>query len=939
MPKLSDRNPHELGAYAIKLINPSITDELRTRATSGASLETLFPFVRLTSAIELGSDVGIRTKNRITKSGKYFSVGIHATQNHNQLVVANGVGGVIGTPLDVGTLTEGDGNRLTNYNNPFDSIYNILNPTDGGIGPIIGTIMRPGQNGGTVSEYVRAGHNILTGEQATENLIAPPPGITSIDIDRKNNGQINSAQIEVVIPTLTQFEALADIFFVPGVTMILEWGSLSSTTIRELTNGAPAKNTNTLKTLPWHDLEKINKILMKNNGFGPATLEIFQDYAYPSNGKYCFIVGKLSSFEAKMSQTGEFILTIKLIGPGEQNFAYSIYETVSAVVPEEDTTAVAAGGSVSEYFKPNSFYDVLCNRPSLAGGDWAKHVIKIARTVAVGAAKPTESPLDSPEAQQKLKEEQDNSPTFLSQLEENGDALFISWKFFINIVLNDPNVGIKKLFKDAGISSGAELDQIRLVNPLSLNDPDPDEPFVGCHTYLRSTDPSVCVIHNAAAESAIRNGTSPWKAALGDQYLSRTADNNPSEFAKFGSIAENDTHDRGLLSRGLWLNAAAVRQSMLSGNTIHDGIANLLNRINNSVCNYWELTLDFEKEEYKHGTTDPIDNYIVIDRKYRGTVDNLRNNAIYKFNKFYSSQNQVGSELIDFTVALNTPPLLMTQLAFSRPSVNGSRGVVAGGYDSSMQTLFQPTNDGDLSLIDIDIVRKSIQAQNQTRTVGGTAGAAAQQAGATSTTAGRVIEGQATQATQVSLNPVQDTAERQSRAQNEAQITYKKNQIAQLEAQRSGSSNPAEIDKQINALSSDVATISNVISPGAQAQIAANRFPHLRPIFTLIEFAPQLMTRQFLREPKEVEAYTVNNNLKYSLNPLEANLVMPGISGIRVGELVRLGRLPRRLFESRGAWQIMGITDKISSGDGWITTVRCRFMPLPPKIVDQLRDI
>jgi hypothetical protein len=938
MPKLSDRNPHELGAYSIKLINPTITEELKTRATSGGSLETLFPFARLTSAIELPSDVGLKTNNRITKSGKYFSVGIHATQNHNSLVLP-GIGATTAdTGYNVGSLTAGDGNRLINYNNPFDSIYNILNPIDGAFGPVIGTIMRPGRTGGTVSEYVRAGHDASTGEVAEEALVTPPPGITSINIERKNNGQINSAQVEIVVPTLTQFEALADIFFVPGVTMILEWGSLSSTTIRELTTATKAKNTNELKTLPWHDLNKIESLLMQNSGFGPATLEIFQDYSYPSNGKYCFIIGKLASFEAKMSQTGEFVLTIKLIGPGEQNFAYSIYETVSAVVPEDEASTVAAGGSVAEYFKPNSFYDILCNRPSLAGGDWANHVIRLPRQSSVGVTAPTESPLESAEAQQKLKEEQDNSPTFLSQLEENSDPVFISWKFFINVVLNDSNVGIKKLFKEAGISIGKELDQIRLVHPLSLDANDPDEPFVGCHTYMRSTDPSVCIIYNAAAEAAIRNGNSPWRAALGDQYLSRTADNNPAMFAKFGSIAENSTHDRGLLSRGLWLNAAAVRQSMLSGNTIHDGIANLLNRINNCVNNYWELTLDFEKEEYKYGTTQPIDNYIIIDRKYRGVIDNLRNNAIYKFNKFYNPQTQVGSELIDFTVGLNTPPLLMTQLAFSRPSVNGSRGVVAGGYDSSTQTLFQPTNDGNLSLIDIDIVRKNIQAQSQPRNVGGAVGAAAGQPGATSTTAGRVIEGQATQVTQVSTNPVQARAETRSRTQNEAEITYKKNQITQLEAQKSGSSNPAEIDKQINALSADVAILSNVVSPGAKAQIAANRFPHLRPIFTLIEFAPQLMTRLMLAEPLD-PGYTVNNNLKYSLNPLEANLVMPGIAGIRIGELVRLGRLPRRLFENRGAWQIMGITDKLSPGEGWVTSLRCRFMPLPTKIVSQLRDI
>jgi hypothetical protein len=916
------RVPHDLGSYSIKLINPTITDELTRRATSGNSVETVMPFIRLTSAIELGADVSTKTQGRLVTPGRYFTIGLHATQNHS----------VNGPVLET--------NKLSNYNNPFESVYNIFNSTNADLGPVIGTI-RQYVNGNCVSQYVRAkvdpsvpGQNYTL---ATDNLYAPPPGVTSAKIDRKNNGQVNSAVVEITIPTLAQFEALAEIFFVPGVTMVLEWGSLSSSV------------TENLKMLPWNNLAAIEDVLKLNNWYGPTAFEIFQNYTYPSKGRYCFIVGKLASFEAKMSNTGQFILTIKLIGPGEQNFAYSIYETVTAVISEDDGAQNVGAGSIESYFAEGSDYDLLISRYEvIAGSEWTTHVIKPNQTSNTGKSS-EKSPTEDADAQADAREEQKNNPAFLPELEGNDAAIFVSWKFFVNVILNDENIGIKKYFRDAGMSA-TELDKIRILNKLAMEEDDPDEPYVGCHTYLRSTNPGVCVIYNEAAESNIRNGNTPWKAALKEEHLSRTADDALSKFKALGSFAQGTDNDKGLLSKGVWLNANAIRQSLLSGKTLHEGIANLLNRLNNSVNGYWELTLDYEDEEVKYaqqnGNPVGIKNFLVVDRKYRGTLERLRDGKIYKFNKYFNPSTGIGSELIDFTVGLNTPPLLMTQLAFSRPaSVEAKRGVVVGGYDSSMQSLFEPVIPDGLSLMDIDIVRQRIG--QTTSNLRGRGVYASGQAGANSNRQGPVVSGQATSAVEVNpLQTLQQLAERSSNARVEKMEEVTQSQIEQRKKELDSLTNPETINlkqKEIGALESNRNVFANITGPGKKLEIASNRFPHLRSVFTLIEFAPHLMSRMMEREPAGDQTarnnYTVNNNLKYSLNPLEANLIMPGISGIRIGELVRLGRLPKRLFENRGAWQILGITDDISSENGWITNMRCRFVPLPPVIVANLKDI
>jgi hypothetical protein len=266
-----------------------------------------------------------------------------------------------------------------------------------------------------------------------------------------------------------------------------------------------------------------------------------------------------------------------------------------------------------------------------------------------------------------------------------------------------------------------------------------------------------------------------------------------------------------------------------------------------------------------------------------------------------------------------------------------------------MQNLFEPVIPDGLSLIDIDIVRRRMRGEASN--VGGRGVEASSRSGANTTRETPVVSGQATRITEVSaLATLQRGAEQSSFTDVEKMSEYTQQQIQEREERRkqlletNGSKEEIDrLNKEISALTNNRNVFQNVTAPGRKLQVASNKYPHLRSVFTFIEFAPHLMTRMFLEEPsldaKEKNKYEVNNNLKYSLNPLEATLTLPGISGIRIGELVRLGRMPKRLFENRGAWQILGITDTINSDGGWITNLRCRFMPLPPIVVNSLTDI
>jgi hypothetical protein len=265
----------------------------------------------------------------------------------------------------------------------------------------------------------------------------------------------------------------------------------------------------------------------------------------------------------------------------------------------------------------------------------------------------------------------------------------MTWRFFVNIVINDEEYGLKSIFKDA-LFTDDELKKVSILRPYGVSNSsesprlyarpeadfrvtDPYENFVGNNKFLRSIDPSVLIIVNEAAAKeaekelsrlSVRNTATTESddsekiLKLGDFYesTSRVTDPTPSN----GGV-----NDRGFLSTGVWINHKAVVQSMAPSQTILGGISNLLQRMNSATSGFWGLAIDPSEPE----SGDELQfNYGIVDTNYKESSEYAVNeflDNVHVFNKYIRKENGIvlGSEVIESNIDLNLPKLLFSQIA------------------------------------------------------------------------------------------------------------------------------------------------------------------------------------------------------------------------------------------------------------------------------------
>jgi hypothetical protein len=422
---------------------------------------------------------------------------------------------------------------------------------------------------------------------------------------------------------------------------------------------------------PWHDRPELNRVLdaLARRNYGLD--DILEKYTYPSHGQYMWIFGRIGNFSVKSNSDGSFNATIKIVGQSEDEFAYT---TTRTVVPRKDASSevfcASDTNSVRSYFA-NSASDlnlkslldsVVADKiPELS--KWRKHVVVITQGNQIqGDPQPA---TQTPVATEKTFAEDDN-------------AYFMTWRFFINVVINDPTYGVRAIlaraFKDADKLSTVGLlkpyihgteRQTTDVGALQVID-DPKESYVGMNKYLRSTDPSTLIIINKKAVEAARSNEQYKTAVAGEDLLVPTVFTDALEAATVSFDASTEFSDRGFLSSGVWINHKAVVTSMLQADTILRGITNLLERMNAATMNYWQLTLD--TSEGDNILKEP-NSYSVVDANWfessdRAVAEFIEN--VHAFNKYVridNAGNLVGSELLECSVDLSLPKRLFAQIA------------------------------------------------------------------------------------------------------------------------------------------------------------------------------------------------------------------------------------------------------------------------------------
>jgi len=128
---------------------------------------------------------------------------------------------------------------------------------------------------------------------------------------------------------------------------------------------------------------------------------------------------------------------------------------------------------------------------------------------------------------------------------------------------------------------------------------------------------------------------------------------------------------------------------------------------------------------------------------------------------------------------------------------------------------------------------------------------------------------------------------------------------------------------------SNLAKIDNLIPAEAAFLIQRNLF----------ELQPDLMRQQM-----SANAGSGNREVDYSHAwrapgklAITADITIPGASGFRIGQIFWVGRTYEH-YKKFGAFQLFGLTENITIGRGWNTTIHSRFNAMPTGKVKNLKS-
>lgn len=653
---MADLKPHSYGSFSYKALNDNIAVSLTSRSKLNNTIQVAMPFVKLTSTIELPEYLG--------NGNIGFTLGLHAIDEDVKYEdMYSGTGADANCPL-IGYTYTADGTTKRVYAQPPSSEVSALIDLFDGRKQLLNT---------------------------TKNLVIPPPGITNVTIGRNKNGLLAQANINFSVPSLQQLEILHRTFLIPGVGMILEWGQQFAQTSESTEYAELGDIVTDRKLFPWYNRIELETMLDRLAKRKIGLDEILKDYVYPSNGQYMWMFGRLANFSTVANSDGSFDCTAKIVGPSEDAWAYSVYNTVIPPTDESGTICAENVHSVASYFSGTvegslnlqTLLNQVINQRNTH--EWRNHVLRF-EGGNNSSGDPNGSGKNKSSADGKISE-----ATFA----ENQDAYFMTWKFFVNVVLNHPEVGIKKIFKLANLTDAQIEAKISLLRPYTVGPidgpiDDPYEPFVGMHELLRSTDLSTMFIANEkayVAASKLPEYKLTQESFWGFGAEKNAFDGNPlrvaekTQIEKTGYFTESTSEfnknplspskrtDCGLLTSGVWLNHKAVVECMMGAETILHGITLLLNKMNAATCNYWQLVLDASEPMKIEGSNETKHEYTVIDANYRENSDVAVSeflDKVYVFNKFARTDADgklVGSELIGCTVDLSLPKRLFAQIA------------------------------------------------------------------------------------------------------------------------------------------------------------------------------------------------------------------------------------------------------------------------------------
>jgi len=638
----------DIGSFSFKTTNPVIQEELTRRATSGKNVEVYMPSIRLSSTIFPG------LLNDEYKDCKYFCVGTH------------------GYPENPNSQTQGTKNDL---------MMDIFSVNDGSY-PIVGYTIQK-KSAGTHAKIIRAK------DESARNLSVPPPGITELTISRNTNGRITKLNGTIAVPSYAQYQVLFDNFLIPGIGILAEVANVR-------TNDSTFQEPIPFIDLGGIELETMSKIGNNNPTSVPyIPLEKIIEKSVESKGAYTAFFGRLGNFKTTIRNT-EYVIDFECVGVGDASMGIQMYEPFTKSNQTDRTDTRVSNSTVQKWFVPNTenvispFYSLLIRILSTkSNSELTRKYKQHVNMFSPGGIKDFD--ISKPETF--LKKISNDLSTVTEVVGGFENPIFISWPFFVNVILNDRFLGIRQLYGDDkpySIKLIHELDDY-VFGASETNYDHPNEPLVGSHGRLRSVDAKVMIINNENANLCV-NSDIAYQNIVGDVSSLNKFD---TAYASTGNFHKYSPINAGTLSHGVWLNAHNIVEIVKNSNTLHEALSTLLSQMNRASANYWNLALDFDE----HNLMD----FVVVDLNFQNARSSKLQKAYkdaYIFNKPFVAESGVsikyGSELISADIDIALKASLVASAVYA---------VQSGTHGHSGNQLSAFSTKNKVPIWDLDITR------------------------------------------------------------------------------------------------------------------------------------------------------------------------------------------------------------------------------------------
>lgn len=900
---------------SLESFHPNIQYELTRRRISQETANSYMPFVKLTSLVKILPD-------NLEGGGLAWcpSLGPHGKDNVS-----------------------------------FEEIYN---PKDKRsiIGYATGIISGEGTEAGTLGQIP-----VLVKESATQTdqLNIPMPGIVEMTAERGTAGPMGvrggllKAEIKIVAYSIGQVDTLLRYFLRPATRVVLEFGRESS-----------ASSEQPIEPYKWNKpmggetgnpvgiADEFNELIMNPE----AQRKFISDYVYKNNGNYEIFIGYVVKFDLKYDKNN--VYNISLTVHSVQQFEIPIKHTgVKSFCPSAADKCEAM--DIQEYFstehswKEKTFSKLM---KTMLEQNYKSDGTRNADTAWGNEFIPLKNPTTT-----------NNVAGKQTGLDES--EYLVSWRFFVEKILFDDQLGIASLIKDDNtkklIKRGL-LQPIHTGSFISENNLIANE--VNYHPSLRSIDPNVMVIYNETAQNNLsederqryvnlltaalikEDANKKFDTRLVESYNSnKTIENlilssNIGSFRNIASIGPSKEAGVGNLTHGIWLNTKAIKQAFTTTDTVSSAINSLLMMMNTATEGYWNLQL-YSSERPVSGLfvidmglskrvcpVSATDEFPWIDKegvKYLGTeLDSIKNHNnprrfrqsddekgkdrpifIYMFNRGTKrfTDGEIGSELLDLNVEFNLPQVI---------AVQAIAGVGGPAQKSTLQSIDIPELNS-INLIknvfssctsdDEICVNSNCSDEDYLRALRDDSTAQANLKAATKT---RRTEEEAYQTALFRGDigfpvPSVDTKALEQKAAQTGAV------LATIATQRwDGGSRAIQQFQQLSSLGTMLGLVE--FNPGGMI-----RKLNIDSI-TRDEFGGKSETAQTKYKRPYTHAFNSSN-----LTKTISSVTLPGIGGIELFQSFVIDRVPSIL--KRGFYVVTKVIHKFSSSNGWVTTIEGRF--------------